>query len=370
MSCGVRGGGTGSGAIATCTSPGMARASRLVTSTRTAGQPARISWARRADASRTCSQLSRTSSACRRLQVGHDPISSGRCRAPSRRAGRRARRRRRGGLRPRRAPPPGARPMRRPGRRPGPRVPRQTPTVVLPDPPGPIRLTSRPSLRSSPDDVQLGLAPDQVLDRSRHRGAGPPERRSVRAATSLPAPPVPHRVRLFRRGAGQFRVVLQDALVQRTQRGGRFQSQLVDEHRAGALIALQRVGLAPAAVQRGHEQPDQLLVRRVFGDERLQVSSNLDVPPESQGELTAFGQRRQPQLNQSSGLHARPRLRREIRERFTAPQVPKPRRSAPVRGPDHPHRPQRGQPARRPRSGARRRCHARRPRDSRRRLGR
>ena len=60
---------------------------------------------------------------------------------------------------------------------------------------------------------------------------------------------------------------------------------------------------------------------RVFGDERLQVSSNLYVLPELQRELTAFDQRRQPQLNQSSGLHARPRLRREIRERFASPRV-------------------------------------------------
>ena len=63
------------------------------------------------------------------------------------------------------------------------------------------------------------------------------------------------------------------------QLGAGLDPQLLDEHLAGVLIRLQRVGLAAAAIEREHQLPVQPFAQRVLAREPLELGDQLGVTP-------------------------------------------------------------------------------------------
>ena len=82
-----------------------------------------------------------------------------------------------------------------------------------------------------------------------------------------------------RRGArrSERRVLLEDRALEVAQRGARLDAELVDQRRAGRPEGLERVGLAPGAVERQHLQRAEALVQRVLGDQRVELRDQLGV---------------------------------------------------------------------------------------------
>ena len=85
-------------------------------------------------------------------------------------------------------------------------------------------------------------------------------------------------------------------------------------------VHAERVGLAPAAVQREHQLGVQLLVERMVPGERLQFRQELRVLAEREPGLDEHPVGPQPQLLQTLRLLPQPGQAIEVGERPTAPQ--------------------------------------------------
>jgi hypothetical protein len=106
-------------------------------------------------------------------------------------------------------------------------------------------------------------------------------------------------------GAGQHRIRADQAQIQLLQRGAWVDAQLVGEPSAAVLIRRHRVGLPPAAVQRGHQQLPQVLVERVGEHQGLELRLHLTVPAQLQVDLGTGGQGGEMLLRQRRPLQLR-----------------------------------------------------------------
>ena len=111
-------------------------------------------------------------------------------------------------------------------------------------------------------------------------------------------------------------------------------------------VGLERLGLAPAAVEREHQLAGEPLARRVLGDEPPQLADDLGVAAGGEVGLDAQLERGQPLLLEPRDLGLRERLERQVGERRPAPQrerlAQQPRRwSALARRPARAGRPRR-----------------------------
>ena len=123
-----------------------------------------------------------------------------------------------------------------------------------------------------------------------------------------------------RGGRLERRVLPEDRIVQLPQRLAWLHGQLVDEQPARLPVELERLGLAPAAVQREHALGSQALPHRVRGAQRLELADQRRVPAQRQVGLDARLERLQVQLFQPRDLAGGERVEREVRKRRAAPQ--------------------------------------------------
>ncbi len=168
--------------------------------------------------------------------------------------------------------------------------------------------------------------------------AGHRDERPGAAADARPALPQPRELRvspdergrgggvelrwqLGRRGPGLERDVLaQDRLLQPAQLGPGLDADLREQHAPRGVKGLERVCLAPAAVEREHPQAGEPLARRVGGHERAQLADDRSVAAQREVGLDAQLDRGEPLLLQAGDLVARERLELKLAERRPAPQ--------------------------------------------------
>ncbi len=121
-------------------------------------------------------------------------------------------------------------------------------------------------------------------------------------------------------GHEQADVVGEDRALERAQPGRRVDAELLVERPAVRLVGGQRVGLAPAAVEREHQLPAQALAQRVARDLQLELGDHVGMEPERQVGLDPVLQAGEPQLLQPHALGERERLG-ELGQRGPAPDV-------------------------------------------------
>ena len=128
--------------------------------------------------------------------------------------------------------------------------------------------------------------------------------------------PEPRRFR--RRLECERRIVPQHRALELAQRRARLDSELV-EHAASVLVGVERVLLAPGAIQRKHELLAEPLAIRLGGHERFQLGHDLAVLAEREPRVGAQLERLQAQIleRHRGGAH---RAVAEIGERVTAPE--------------------------------------------------
>jgi hypothetical protein len=162
---------------------------------------------------------------------------------------------------------------------------------------------------------ELVIAADQVQRGSRHpavrsRFGFLSDRRGLRGRRSAGS----------HLGPEQLLVLLEDALMELAQLRGGLQAELIVEVPTAAGENRQRLGLPARAVQSGHQQPRQRLLSWIMGDDRFEISRDLDVSPGAQRRHRALGQRRLMHLLEPGRFHRGPALAGEVREWVAAPQ--------------------------------------------------
>ena len=115
--------------------------------------------------------------------------------------------------------------------------------------------------------------------------------------------------------------MLQDVLVQFTQRLCGLDTELVEEPSARRVKGGQRVGLSSAAIQRRHLQLHQALLERMRDDKRLQLSQQVAVTAQLEVELDRLDDRGQPFFLQPRALPGEQTVRAHARERLSAPDT-------------------------------------------------
>jgi len=114
--------------------------------------------------------------------------------------------------------------------------------------------------------------------------------------------------------------VIEDRGLERSQVLTGLKTELVYEMASRLAIDLERFRLSTRAVERDHEQPAQALSVAVPVDQRLELSDEVCVTPESQIGLDLRLDAAEAQLLQSSHLRLSERLIHDIGERGPAPQ--------------------------------------------------
>ena len=108
--------------------------------------------------------------------------------------------------------------------------------------------------------------------------------------------------------------------MQAPQLGRRLDPDLVDQGLPGVAERLERVGLAPAPVQREHPLRVQPLPQRVLRQQRVDLPDDLVMPAGGQVRLDRQLPGREPQLVEPADLGPRERLVGQVRERIAAKQ--------------------------------------------------
>ena len=100
----------------------------------------------------------------------------------------------------------------------------------------------------------------------------------------------------------------------------RVDPELTHEQLAGRAVRSEGVGLAPAAVERQHEQGPRPLPQRLLRDHRLQLRDDVGVPAAAQFRVDAPLADDQPQLVEAARGRHGDALRGDVAERGPAPQ--------------------------------------------------
>ena len=126
---------------------------------------------------------------------------------------------------------------------------------------------------------------------------------------------------VFARGVvqEQRRVMPEDPLLERSERRGRHEPELLVEGPPQILQRRQRVRVPAAAIQREHQLRPRALTERLASDERLELGRHGGVVPERQLGVDAIPDAVEAQLRQTRRLQHGERLG-ELRERLAAPQ--------------------------------------------------
>ena len=125
----------------------------------------------------------------------------------------------------------------------------------------------------------------------------------------------------FRRGVlqEQRRVMPEDPLLERSERRGGHQPELLVEDPSQVLQRRERVRVPAAAIQREHELGPRALAQRLASDERLELRRHRGVTPERQIRVDAVLDAVQAELGETGRLEHGERLA-ELRERLASPE--------------------------------------------------
>ena len=132
-----------------------------------------------------------------------------------------------------------------------------------------------------------------MTSRGGRRASGPA---SARSASRSPPPSGTTRIERSGVGAGSTaagsgrcstapvevepRILLQDRSLERLERRGRVDAELLDQGAPRLLVGLERLGLPARPVQREHQLTAQPLAQRVLRDETLELAHELRVAAE------------------------------------------------------------------------------------------
>ena len=119
---------------------------------------------------------------------------------------------------------------------------------------------------------------------------------------------------------GELRVLAEDRGVQFAQPRARLDAELGHQHRPGAAVCLERFGLSPRPVQRGHQEPAGPFAERMLRHEPLERGNDVDVAPEGELRLHPTLEREDPQLLEPRDDRRERRLVREVGERRPPPE--------------------------------------------------
>jgi hypothetical protein len=114
---------------------------------------------------------------------------------------------------------------------------------------------------------------------------------------------------------------MQDRVLERPQLRARLDAEVARELLACVLVGVERLRLAPAAVEREHQLGDEPLAGRMLGDEPAQLRDELGVTAGSGIGLDARLQRGELLLLEPRDLGRRERLVGEVGERGAAPHL-------------------------------------------------
>ena len=115
-------------------------------------------------------------------------------------------------------------------------------------------------------------------------------------------------------------VLVQDRVLQGAELVARLDAELVGEPASRLAVRVERVGLAPAAVESEHELACEPLVRRMLGHQAPQLPDELDVAAGGEVRIDSGGDGGLVLLLEPRDLGLRERLERQVAEGWPAPQ--------------------------------------------------
>ena len=122
------------------------------------------------------------------------------------------------------------------------------------------------------------------------------------------------------REGGDRRVLCEDRLLEPPELGPRLEPELVREHPPRLLEDLERIRLAPAAVERQHQLPPQPLAERVVGERRTKGRHELAMLAERERDLELLLERIDVERLEAARLRVEPRRPGQPLQRRPAPQ--------------------------------------------------
>ena len=126
---------------------------------------------------------------------------------------------------------------------------------------------------------------------------------------------------LLERAGVEGGVVAEDGLLELAQLGAGLDPDLRDQRPVRVAVGLDRLGLAPGAVEGEHALRMEALVGRVLGDQRLEASEHIGVAPGGELGVDRQPDRPQVQLLEPPDLRPCEGLRGDVGERGTTPEL-------------------------------------------------
>ena len=130
-----------------------------------------------------------------------------------------------------------------------------------------------------------------------------------------------HRQLDDRRRCVEARVLGQDLLLQALELGARLDPDLFDQGLARLAVGIERLGLAPVAIEGQHPLRVQALSQRLLGDQRLEPGDRLGVAPGGEIGVDRQLDRAQVKLLEPADLGSGEGLGGDVGERGAAPQL-------------------------------------------------
>ena len=118
----------------------------------------------------------------------------------------------------------------------------------------------------------------------------------------------------------ETRILLQDRSLERLERRGRVDAELLDQRAPRLLVGLERLGLSARPVQREHQLTAQPLAQRVLRDETLELADELRMAAEREIGLDPLLERREAKLLEADDRGLGELLVGEVRQRRAAPE--------------------------------------------------
>ena len=131
-----------------------------------------------------------------------------------------------------------------------------------------------------------------------------------------------HQLRRELRGrrSGQRVVLAQHRRVELSQLRAGLHADLIDERRPRVPVRIERIRLAPGAIEREHQLRVQALTQRLAGDQRLELADELAMPSVGQIQVDHRFGGSEPELLQAPDRGRGERLVRDVGQRRSAPE--------------------------------------------------
>src|SRR5581483_10433189 len=116
------------------------------------------------------------------------------------------------------------------------------------------------------------------------------------------------------------RILTEDRALELPELAARLDPEPVDERAAGRLVGLERLGLAPGAVEHEHQLAAEALAQRLGGDETLELADDVELAAELDVGFDPQLDRRRLQLLEPRDVRLRELLVGELGEGRAAPE--------------------------------------------------